>query len=144
MIYTELTKKAMNICLEAHGDQKDKGGVYYIYHPTHIAEQLDDEYAICVAFMHDIVEDTDYTLEDIKALGFPEEIVEAVDVITRRKDVSYMDYIKLVGENELARKVKIEDLKHNSDVSRTFGPVSDMEERLAKYKTAREYLENLN
>lgn len=140
MQYTELVKKAFNICCEAHANQKDKCGYPYIFHPIHIAEQMDTEYEICVALLHDVVEDTDYTIEDLKKSGFPSEIVDAVKCITRDKDMSYFEYIKIVKENELAKKVKLVDLAHNSDPDRQ----PDMDEatvkRLKKYEKAKQIL----
>ncbi len=70
MIYTELTKKALRLCFEAHKDQLDKSGLPYVFHPFHLAEQMDAEETVCVALLHDVVEDTDYTLEDLIAMGF--------------------------------------------------------------------------
>ena len=118
MLYTEMTIKAMRLCYEAHKGQFDKGGVPYVFHPYHIAEQMEDEEAVCVALLHDVVEDTDYTLEDIRAQGFCETIVEAVKCLTKEKGRDYMDYIDNVKKNELAKRVKLEDIKHNSDEQR--------------------------
>ena len=74
MIYTELTIKAMNLAYNAHQGQFDKGGVPYIFHPIHLAESMDDEISTCVALLHDTVEDTDVTLEQL-AQVFPKEVV---------------------------------------------------------------------
>ena len=86
MIYTELIREAMNIAYKAHHGQKDKGGFPYINHPLHIAEQMDDEYSTCVALLHDVVEDTNITLEDLRKEGFSEEILFAIDCITKREN----------------------------------------------------------
>lgn len=118
MLYTEMTIKAMRLCYEAHNGQFDKGGVPYVFHPYHVAEQMEDEESVCVALLHDVIEDTAYTLEDIKAQGFSEKIVEAVKCLTKEKGCDYMDYIENVRKNELAKKVKLEDIKHNSDEQR--------------------------
>jgi (p)ppGpp synthase/HD superfamily hydrolase len=118
MIYTALTKKAMRFAYEAHAGVYDKGGVPYVFHPFHVAEQMNSEYDVCVALMHDVVEDTNYTIEYIKELGFPDEIVEAVDCLTRRKGQDYMEYIRLVKQNPMAVRVKLADIEHNSDVTR--------------------------
>ena len=72
MIYTQLTKKAMTISFNAHKNQLDKGGMPYVFHPFHVAEQMKDEYTTCVALMHDIVEDTPVTLENLRENGFPD------------------------------------------------------------------------
>ena len=91
MIYTELTIKAMNLAYAAHHGQFDKGGVPYIFHPIHLAEGMDDEISTCVALLHDTVEDTAVTLEQL-AQEFPPAVVEAVDLLTHREGVEYFDY----------------------------------------------------
>lgn len=118
MLYTDLTIKAMRIAYEAHKDQYDKGGMPYIFHPYHLAEQLDEEYEICVALLHDVVEDTDVTIENIATEGFPKEICDAVKLLTRDRSLSYMDYVRTIKGNPLAKKVKLLDLEHNSDPNR--------------------------
>lgn len=136
MIYTDLTKKAMRICFAAHQNQVDKSGLPYVFHPFHVAEQMDDEYSICVALLHDVVEDSEVTIESLEACGFPEEIVDAVDILTHNKRMPYMDYIRMVKCNELARKVKIEDLRHNSDLRRLDHFTDKTFERIARYNNA--------
>lgn len=119
MLYTELTKKAMLLAWDMHLMAVDKGGMPYIFHPLAVAEMMgDDEYAVCVALLHDIIEDTPMTLHQLSCMHFPQEIVEAVDAITRRKNEIYMDYLVRVKNNKLASKVKLGDLKHNSDLGR--------------------------
>ena len=117
MIYTPLTNKAMKIAYTAHHGQVDKGGIPYIIHPYHLAEQMQDEYTTCVALLHDVVEDTDVTL-DILRKDFPTEIVEAVALMTHRKDEDYYAYVARIAENPIAKAVKLADLRHNSDQSR--------------------------
>lgn len=121
MLYTELTKKAMRLCYKAHDGQMDKGGVPYVFHPFHVAEQMKTEYDICVALLHDVIEDTDYTLDDVRAEGFPEEVLQALRCITRIPGMEYADYIEIVKTNEIATRVKLADLEHNSDASRLPG-----------------------
>jgi (p)ppGpp synthase/HD superfamily hydrolase len=119
MLYTELTKKAMLLAWDMHLMSVDKGGMPYIFHPIAVAEMMgSDEYAICVALLHDIVEDTPMTIHQLSCMHFPTEIVEAVDAITRRTGEKYMDYLVRVKDNQLARKVKLGDLQHNSDLGR--------------------------
>ena len=142
MIYTEKTKKAMKLCYEAHKDQVDKTGVPYVFHPFHVAEQMTDEATTIVALLHDVVEDTDYTLEDIAAEGFGKDILEAVSLMTHEDDVPYLDYVAKLKDNPIARAVKLADLAHNSDLSR-IGKIDDeTRERLEKYKKAKAILEN--
>lgn len=118
MIYTALTKKAMKVCFEAHKDQLDKTGLPYVFHPFHLAEQMDDEISTVCALLHDVVEDTDTTLEDLGSMGFPKEALEALALLTHAPEVPYMDYVREISRNPIATKVKIADLKHNSDVTR--------------------------
>ena len=118
MIYTENTKKALKLCFEAHKDQLDKSSLPYVFHPFHLAEQMDSEETTVVALLHDVVEDTSYTIEDLKNMGFSEKILEAVSLMTHEEGMEYMDYVKKIKNNEIARKVKLADLKHNSDLKR--------------------------
>ena len=117
MIYTQLIRKALMIAYQAHKDQVDKAGKPYIFHPLHVAEQMDDEYTCCVALLHDTVEDTDVTIEDIRDL-FPKEVADAIARLTHDKHVPYMEYVKKIKVDPLARKVNLADLKHNMDVHR--------------------------
>ena len=117
MIYTALTKKAMKVAYEAHHGQTDRSGVPYIFHPVHVAEQMDDEISTCVALLHDVVEDTEITFEDLSG-EFPEEVIEALRFLTRDKSVNYFEYIRILRKNPIARKVKEADIRHNSDISR--------------------------
>lgn len=136
MIYTDETKKALKLCFEAHKDQVDKSGMPYVFHPFHVAEQMTDEATTIVALLHDVVEGTDYTLEDLAAEGFGEDILEAVALMTHEDDVPYLDYVAKLKDNPIARAVKLADLAHNSDLSR-IGEVDDeTRERLEKYKKA--------
>ena len=118
MIYTKLTKKAMNIAYEAHKDQMDQSGVPYIFHPIHLAEQMSDEATTIVALLHDVVEDTDMTFDQLAAMGFPTEVIEALKLLTHEKSVDYMDYVRAIKPNPIARAVKLADLAHNRDRSR--------------------------
>ena len=148
MLYTALTKKAMMIAYHQHEGQRDKSGLPYIFHPYHIAEQMgSDEYAICAALLHDVVEDTDMTLKDLECQGFPAEVIAALKCLTHRKGVPYLGkYIEGIKANPLARKVKLADLRHNSDLTR-LPPVKDKEEqyrreeRIQKYSAAIAFLE---
>lgn len=142
MIYTDKTKKAMKLCFEAHKDQVDKSGMPYVFHPFHVAEQMTAEATTIVALLHDVVEDTDYTLEDIAAEGFGKEILEAVALMTHEDDVPYLDYVAKLKENPIARAVKLADLAHNSDLSRIGEIDEETKQRLEKYKKARAILES--
>ena len=117
MIYTHLTNEAMKLAYTAHHGQVDKSGIPYIFHPMHLAEQMQDEYTTCVALLHDVVEDTDVTLDTLSMI-FPKDIVDAVALMTHQKGESYLDYVARIKENPIARAVKLADLQHNSDQSR--------------------------
>lgn len=140
MIYTPQTKKAMRLMYEAHKDAWDKSGVPYVFHPFHVAEQMDDEISTIVALLHDVVEDTDYTLDDLRKMGFSEEVCEALDLLTHRKEVPYPDYVRSIRNHPIAAKVKLADLVHNSDRSR-FDSMTEADfRREEKYKAAMKIL----
>lgn len=119
MLYTERTKKAMIYAYLKHEGQYDKGGVPYIMHPLAVAEMMgQDENAVVIALLHDIVEDTYISIHDLKCAGFDDVVIAAVEALTRRPGEKYMDYLGRVKCNELATKVKLGDLQHNSDLGR--------------------------
>lgn len=120
MIYTTLTNKAMVIAYNAHHGQVDKQGIPYVFHPFHVAEQMTDELSTCVALLHDVVEDSDVTLDDL-AQEFPIEVIEALALLTHDESVPYLEYIKALASNEIARAVKRADLEHNLDGTRGSG-----------------------
>lgn len=143
MIYTPLTKKAMKIAYEAHKDQTDKGGIPYIYHPIHLAEQMTDERTVCVALLHDVVEDTDITFEQLKEHGFDDEIIEALKVLTYDKSLPYSEYIRNIGSNLIAKRVKKADLKHNSDLTRLDKADQKVIDRKKKYQASLKILTDI-
>ncbi len=118
MIYTPKTKQALKLCFEAHKEQVDKSGIPYVFHPFHLAEQMQTEETTVVALLHDLVEDTPYTVEDLKGMGFDENITDAIALMTHADDVDYMDYVREIKKNPIAKAVKLADLKHNSDLTR--------------------------
>ena len=138
--YTALTRKAMRICYAAHEGQVDKSGVPYVFHPLHLAEQMETEEEICTALLHDVVEDTKWTLAELEAEGFPASVLDAVRLLTREKDVSYMAYIERLSGNRVARKVKLADLEHNSDLTRLLEVTEWDLRRQEKYFLAKEFL----
>ena len=143
MIYTSETKKALNLCFEAHKEQIDKSGMPYVFHPFHLAEQMNDETTTVVALLHDVVEDTDYTLKDLSDMGFSKEVIDALALLTHECGVPYMEYVSKIKNNPVAKTVKLADLRHNSDLSR-FDADEITEkalERNAKYKEAIKILE---
>ena len=138
MIHTPLTTKALLLAYQAHSGQFDRMGLPYNFHPFHLAEQMDDEISTAAALLHDVVEDTGWTLEDLAREGFPDTVVTAVDLLTHSPEVSYEDYIQRIktSQNPAALKVKVADLKHNSDVSRLNPVTPEDQERMKKYHKA--------
>jgi (p)ppGpp synthase/HD superfamily hydrolase len=132
MVYTPLTNKAMRIAYAAHHGQLDYNGIPYIFHPLHLAEGMDDEISCCTALLHDVVEDTDVTIEELEA-DFPAEVIAALKLLTHNKDVPYFDYVRSVKENPIAVKVKLADIAHNSDQTRCVGS-GLTEEQLAYWR----------
>ena len=141
MIYTELTCKAMRYSYEAHKGQYDKANVPYIFHPFHVAEQMTTELDVCTALLHDVVEDTEHTLDDLRKEGFPEEVVAAVAALSREEGQPYMDYIRLLSKNAMATRVKLADLEHNSGTARVRSKDQELNKALRnKYAKAKAYL----
>lgn len=130
MIYTPLTNKAMRIAYKAHHGQVDYNGIPYILHPIHLAEQMDDEISCCAALLHDVVEDTEVTMEEL-AQEFPGEVIEVLKLLTHEKDVDYFDYVRAIREHPVAKKVKLANLAHNSDQTRCVG--SDLTQEQMDY-----------
>ncbi len=141
MLYTEMTKKAMKLCFEAHKEQKDKSGMPYVFHPYHLAEQMEDEDTTVTALLHDVLEDTPLTLEDLRAMGFNERVLEALALMTHDESIPYMDYVAKLRTNEIARTVKLADLRHNSDLTRLDTADDRALRRAGKYRQAIALLE---
>ena len=136
MIYTANTKKALKICFEAHKEQSDKTGMPYVFHPFHLAEQMKDETTTIVALLHDVVEDTEITLDDLRNEGFNSEVIDALTLLTHDPAIPYMDYVEKIKTNHVAKAVKLADLAHNSDMTR-FDTITDFDiKRNEKYKEA--------
>ena len=140
MIYTEMTKKAIKLVIEKHKDQVDKAGLPYYLHPIHVAESMDDEISCTCALLHDVIEDTSMTLEDLKEKGFSDEVLDVLSLLTHDDDVPYMEYIEKIKTNPIATKVKLSDLAHNMDLSRIDNVTDEDLDRIEKYKKAKELL----
>ena len=143
MIYTDMTKKAMMIAFQSHKNQTDKSGMPYIYHPVHLAEQMKDEETTCVALLHDVVEDTDWTLDELREQGFDARIIEALKLMTHAEGVPYMEYVTQIKPNPIAKVVKLADLRHNSDLTRLNEVNEKALARVEKYKKAIAMLEEV-
>lgn len=142
MIYTEGTKKALQLCFHAHRDQVDRSGMPYVFHPFHLAEQMKDEATTITALLHDVAEDSDYTLQDIRNTGFPKEAVDALALLTHNKEEPYMEYVCRAACDPVARAVKLADLTHNSDLSRLNSIEEEDRQRAEKYKIALQLVQN--
>lgn len=140
-----LYKKAVDIAQEAHKGQFDKGGNPYIEHPLYVASQVDTIELKIIAVLHDTLEDSEMTQEDLKREGFPEDVVEAIAVLTHEdgNEEAYLDYIRKVSCNRMAAAVKRADLLHNMDMSRIPDPTEKDKKRRAKYAKALKLLEEL-
>ncbi|GIO28055.1 HD domain-containing protein [Ornithinibacillus bavariensis] len=138
-----LYEKALIIAKEAHKGQKQKDKVTdYIEHPIYVASLVKSEEEKAVALLHDVLEDTKITIQSLRESGIPEKVIAAVEVLTKRPQSRYFDYIELVKTNHLARVVKIADLKHNSDLSRITNPTEKDYERTEKYRRAMSFLKD--
>ena len=133
MMYKPLTNKAMKLAYRAHHGQTDKCGQPYIFHPYHLAEQMKEEVTVCAALLHDVVEDTPVTIEQLKR-EFPKEIVEVLRLLTHQKDMDYFDYIRNIRSNPAAKAVKLADLAHNSDETRFAGTDGMDEEQRKRWR----------
>lgn len=141
MIYTPMTRRAMRIAYDAHHGQVDKSGMPYIFHPLHLAEGMSDEAGTVTALLHDVIEDTAVTLEDLAAQGFGDDVLTALTLLNHNPADEYMDYISRLATCPLARRVKLADLYHNSDVSRMDHIDGPAEARFRKYQKAINLLE---
>lgn len=139
MINTKLTRKAMIIAYEAHKNQVDKSGVPYIYHPIHVAEQMNTENECIIALLHDVVEDTNVSFKQLEEV-FSKEIIDILKLLTREENIEYDEYIKRIKNNSIACKVKIADLTHNLDKTRLDFVTEVDVKRNEKYKKALQIL----
>lgn len=116
--FNAFLEKALKLAIEAHKGQTDLSGLSYILHPLNVMFKVKSEKAKIVAILHDIIEDTPITIFILQDLGFSNEIIEAIELLTRKKSQDYFEYIEILSQNYLAREVKIADLEHNLDVIR--------------------------
>ena len=126
---------ALKIAVEAHFGQKDKGGRPYIFHPLRVAARCAGK-AKVAALLHDTVEDTSVTFEQLAELGIDGEVLAAVRLLTHDKSVPYLDYVRKVKENPIAREVKLSDLRDNMDLKRLKSLTDEDIRRIKKYHEA--------
>lgn len=133
-------ERALTVALSAHRGQVDKAGAPYILHPLRLMAQMDTESEQLTALLHDVVEDSDYTLEDLRLEGVPGDVLEALKLLTHQQGEAYDGYIKRIKGNPLARKVKLADLADNMRLERIPNPTPQDLERLEKYRRANSIL----
>ena len=126
--------RAIELAKIAHDGQVDKGGQPYIDHPLRVMNNVETIEEKIVGVLHDAVEDSDLTLEDLRLSGFSDPIVEAIDTITKREGEKRKDYLNRVMDNPIALKVKIADMTDNADISRIPNPTERDRERTRIYK----------
>jgi (p)ppGpp synthase/HD superfamily hydrolase len=127
---------ALALAVEAHRGQKDKAGQTYILHPLRVMMRLETDAERMAAILHDVVEDTPYTLERLRELGYPEEVLGALDCLTKREGESYEAFVERILPHPLARRVKMADLEDNMDVRRLPAVGAKEAERLTRYRAA--------
>lgn len=139
--YNSLLELAIKVATEAHKGQTDKGGNPYFEHPKAVAAQVNNIEHKIVAYLHDVVEDSEITLDDLSEMGFTFRIVNSVRLLTKTKELTYEEYLKRLKTDDNARHVKIADLRHNMNISRIPEPTEKDHKRLEKYKQSLEFLE---
>lgn len=127
---------AICIAVKVHAGQKDKAGQPYILHPLRVMFAFRSERERIVAVLHDAMEDGDYSLEDLRNDNFPEDIIEAIDCLTKRENESYEEFIVRVSKNRLASRIKIADLRDNLDLTRLEWLEDKDLDRVSKYHSA--------
>lgn len=139
-----LLERAIEIALSAHLGQTQWNGRPYILHPLRVMSDVEGDDAKMVAVLHDVVEDSEWTLDDLQAEGFAEDVLLAISVLTRPPGMSYDQYIESVAHNRLARQVKLADLRHNMDVRRVPQITVDNVAYLERYRAAYHRLASLD
>ncbi len=136
--------KALQIAIKVHQHQKDHHGKYYILHPIRVMMRVDSEEEQILAILHDVVEDSEWTIEMLRKEGFSEKILTALDCLSKRTGEDYMDYIDRTKDNPLARRVKIADLEDNMDMKRIQNFSDADAVRMKRYQMAWRYLKNFD
>lgn len=136
----KLLEKAIIIATKAHSGQVDKAGESYVLHPLRVMMRLKTEEEKIVGVLHDVIEDTDITYEDLIKDGFSENIIEAIKGVTKIEGESYMDFVRRTKTNPISRNVKLSDLEDNMNIDRILNPTAKDFERIEKYKKAKEIL----
>ncbi|WP_440110089.1 GTP pyrophosphokinase [Paenibacillus sp. QZ-Y1] len=141
LVSSELSK-AIAIAADLHSSQIDKGGNPYILHPLRVMMKMDDNTSMIVAVLHDVVEDTYFSIQDIEKCDFSTEVIEALRSVSREKGESYMNFIRRCKKNEIGHRVKIADIEDNMDLNRIPNPTKTDFDRVKKYEKALKELLN--
>jgi (p)ppGpp synthase/HD superfamily hydrolase len=136
-------ERAIAIAAQAHAGITDKAGAPYILHPLRVMLGVQDAAARIAAVLQDVVEDSTWTLDQLRAEGFAPYVVAAVDALTKRKGESYEDFVRRAGRHPIAHRVKLADIADNMDLSRIANPTDEDHARMAKYRGARAILESV-
>lgn len=137
-----MIEKAIALALDAHTGQTDKAGKPYILHPLRVMQQLETETEQIVGVLHDVVEDSEYTFEDLENCGFPNEAIAAIKLVTKQPGVDYQAYLANIKSNSIARNVKLADLQDNMNLQRLQTITEKDLQRQAKYQKAVDFLSN--
>lgn len=133
---TQTLERAIAIAAAAHAGQVDKGGAPYILHPLKVMLRMTTLEERIVAVLHDVVEDCDISLDDLRKEGFSEEVLSAIESVTKLPGESYEEFVERAAQNPIGRVVKLADLEENSDLSRIASPSWEDLERIEKYRRA--------
>jgi (p)ppGpp synthase/HD superfamily hydrolase len=133
---TQTLERAIAIAATAHAGQVDKGGAPYILHPLKVMLRMSTLEQRIVAVLHDVVEDCGVSLDDLRKEGFSEEVLSAIESVTKVPGESYEDFVDRAAQNPIGRVVKLADLEENSDLSRITSPSWEDLERVEKYRRA--------
>jgi (p)ppGpp synthase/HD superfamily hydrolase len=136
MLMTQTLERAIAIAATAHAGQVDKGGAPYILHPLKVMLRMTTLEERIVAVLHDVVEDCEISLDDLRKEGFSEEVLSAIESVTKAPGESYEDFVERAAQNPIGRVVKLADLQENSDLSRIASPSWEDLERIEKYRRA--------
>jgi len=129
-------ERAVAIAAEAHSGQVGKAGVPYLFHPLILMLKMSNNEARIVAVLHDVVEDSNWTLDQLRKEGFSELVLEAVNSVTKKQDETYEEFVLRAGTNSIGRSVKLADLKDNCNLSRIPHPTQKDRDRIVKYERA--------
>ncbi|VVM81052.1 HD domain-containing protein [Pseudomonas fluorescens] len=133
---TQTLERAIAIAATAHAGQVDKGGAPYILHPLKVMLRMSTLEQRIVAVLHDVVEDCGVSLDDLRKEGFSEEVLTAIESVSKVPGESYEDFVERAAQNTIGRVVKLADLEENSDLSRIASPSWEDLERVEKYRRA--------